>query len=356
MSKAAKLPTKKTAARAQAVKKASKKIEVKPLPEATPESVRDAVNAVVKDGVQILGTAKAEKVRTFPTGSIQLDEALGVWGWPLGRIVEIFGPESSGKTTIALHAVAECQRVGGVAAFIDMEHAFDPVYAKAIGVDLDSLLFTQPMSAEEGLQTMERCILSGARLVVVDSVAALTPKAELDGEIGDSHVGLQARLMGQTLRKVTGAASASGCTVIFINQLRHKIGVLFGSPETTPGGNALKYYASIRLDVRRREQTKDTGGELSGNLVRTKVVKNKVAPPFREAMIEITWGVGIDRASDILQSGVTHGVITRGGSTYSWEGGRIGVGRIAASEAIRADEKLADNLSRAIRKSAKGGI
>ena len=281
-----------------------------------------------KGSIMKLGDSGANmNIETTPTGSISLDIALGLGGVPKGRVIEIYGPESSGKTTVALHMVAEVQKRGGIAGFIDAEHALDPVYAKNIGVDIDNLYISQPDNGEQGLEITETMVRSGAvDIVIVDSVAALVPKAEIDGEMGDSHVGLQARLMSQALRKLTGIISKSNCSVIFINQLREKVGIMFGNPETTTGGRALKFYSSVRLDVRRVEAIKQ-GGEVVGNHVRVKVFKNKIAPPFREAEFDIMFGQGISREGDIIDLAVKDNVIEKSGAWYAYNGSKIGQGR-----------------------------
>ena len=280
-----------------------------------------------KGSVMRLGEESRAALEVIPTGAISLDIALGIGGFPRGRVVEIYGPESSGKTTVALHAVANAQRAGGIVAFIDAEHALDPDYAKALGVDTDALLVSQPDSGEQALEIADMLIRSGALdLIVIDSVAALVPRAEIEGEMGDSHVGLQARLMSQALRKMTGALNNSGTTMIFINQLREKIGVMFGSPETTSGGRALKFYSSVRLDVRRIETLKD-GTDMVGNRTRVKVVKNKVAPPFKQAEFDIMYGKGISREGGLIDVGVEAGIVRKAGAWYTYEGDQLGQGK-----------------------------
>ena len=289
------------------------------------------------------------KVETIPTGSISLDIALGQGGLPKGRIIEIYGPESSGKTTVALHCVAETQKRGGIAGFIDAEHALDPVYAKNIGVDIDNLYISQPDSGEQALEITETMVRSGAvDIIVVDSVAALVPKAEIEGDMGDSHVGLQARLMSQALRKLTSAISRSNCIVIFINQLREKIGVMFGNPETTTGGRALKFYASVRLDVRRIEAIKQQG-EVIGNRTRIKVVKNKVAPPFKEAEFDIMFGKGISKEGDVLDLASNLDIIQKSGAWYAYQGDKIGQGRENAKAYLAEHPDVMENVTKLIR-------
>ncbi|MEE1305870.1 MAG: recombinase RecA [Agathobacter sp.] len=303
-----------------------------------------------KGSVMKLGDNSAHmNVETIPTGSLSLDIALGLGGLPKGRIIEIYGPESSGKTTVALHCVAEAQKRGGIAGFIDAEHALDPVYAKKIGVDIDNLYISQPDSGEQALEITETMVRSGAvDIVVVDSVAALVPKAEIEGDMGDSHVGLQARLMSQALRKLTAVISKSNCVVIFINQLREKVGVMFGNPETTTGGRALKFYSSVRLDVRRVESLKQAG-EITGNHVRVKVVKNKVAPPFKEAEFDIMFGEGISKEGDILDLATNLGVISKSGAWYAYEGEKIGQGRENAKIYLKENEDFCAMLDSIVR-------
>ena len=303
-----------------------------------------------KGSVMKLGDNSANmNVETVPTGSLSLDIALGLGGLPKGRIVEVYGPESSGKTTVALHCVAEVQKRGGIAGFIDAEHALDPVYARNIGVDIDNLYISQPDCGEQALEITETMVRSGAvDIVVVDSVAALVPKAEIDGDMGDSHVGLQARRMSQALRKLTAVISKSNCIVIFINQLREKVGVMFGNPETTTGGRALKFYSSVRLDVRRTESLKQ-GGEIVGNHVRVKVVKNKIAPPFREAEFDIMFGQGISREGDVLDLAVNAGIVNKSGAWYAYEGDKIGQGRENAKTYIHENPAFFDMLEAKVR-------
>ena len=303
-----------------------------------------------KGSVMKLGDNSANmNVETVPTGSLSLDIALGLGGLPKGRIVEVYGPESSGKTTVALHCVAEVQKRGGIAGFIDAEHALDPVYVRNIGVDIDNLYISQPDCGEQALEITETMVRSGAvDIVVVDSVAALVPKAEIDGDMGDSHVGLQARLMSQALRKLTAVISKSNCIVIFINQLREKVGVMFGNPETTTGGRALKFYSSVRLDVRRTESLKQ-GGEIVGNHVRVKVVKNKIAPPFREAEFDIMFGQGISREGDVLDLAVNAGIVNKSGAWYAYEGDKIGQGRENAKTYIHENPAFFDMLEAKVR-------
>ncbi len=301
-----------------------------------------------KGAIMRLGENAGMEIKSVPTGSLSLDVALGIGGVPKGRIIEIFGPESSGKTTLALHIVAEVQKAGGEAAFIDAEHALDPVYARALGVDTDSLLVSQPDYGEQALEITEALVRSGAvEVVVVDSVAALVPKNEIDGDMGDSHVGLHARLMSQALRKLSGAIAKSSCIVIFINQLREKVGVVYGNPETTTGGRALKFYASVRLDVRKSEQIKN-GTEIVGNHVKVKVVKNKVAPPFRTAEFDILYGKGISKESEIIELGIACGVIDKSGSWLSYNGEKLGQGKDRVRGILEENTALAEELSEKI--------
>jgi recombination protein RecA len=302
-----------------------------------------------KGSVMRLGERTAAPIEVIPTGSIALDVALGIGGLPRGRVIEIYGPESSGKTTVALHAVANAQAAGGVAAFIDAEHALDPEYARALGVDTDSLLVSQPDTGEQALEIADMLIRSGALdIIVIDSVAALVPRAEIEGEMGDSHVGLQARLMSQALRKITGALNNSGTTAIFINQLREKIGVMFGSPETTTGGRALKFYSSVRLDVRRIETLKD-GTDAVGNRTRVKVVKNKVAPPFKQAEFDIVYGHGISREGSLIDVGVEQAIIKKSGAWYTYDGDQLGQGKENVRNFLRDNPDLADEIEKRIK-------
>jgi recombination protein RecA len=304
-----------------------------------------------KGSVMRLGERAYAPIEVIPTGSIALDVALGIGGLPRGRVIEVYGPESSGKTTVALHAVANAQAAGGVAAFIDAEHALDPEYARALGVDTDALLVSQPDTGEQALEIADMLIRSGALdVIVIDSVAALVPRAEIEGEMGDSHVGLQARLMSQALRKITGALSNSGTTAIFINQLREKIGVMFGSPETTTGGRALKFYASVRLDVRRIETLKD-GTEAVGNRTRVKVVKNKVAPPFKQAEFDIVYGQGISREGSLIDVGVEQGLIKKSGAWYTYQSDQLGQGKENVRSFLRDNPDLADEIEKKIKES-----
>ncbi len=309
-----------------------------------------------KGSVMRLGDDIRPPIAVIPTGSIALDVALGIGGLPRGRVVEIYGPESSGKTTVALHAVANAQRAGGIAAFIDAEHALDPDYAKKLGVDTDQLLVSQPDTGEQALEIADMLVRSGAiDILVIDSVAALVPRAEIEGEMGDSHVGLQARLMSQALRKMTGALNGTGTTAIFINQLREKIGVMFGSPETTTGGKALKFYASIRIDVRRIETLKD-GTEAIGNRTRAKVVKNKMAPPFKQAEFDIVYGQGISREGSLIDMGVEHGFVRKSGAWYTYEGDQLGQGKENARAFLRDNPELADDIERRIKEKLGIGV
>ncbi|AXI39773.1 MAG: recombinase RecA [Bacillaceae bacterium] len=304
-----------------------------------------------KGSIMKLGEQAERKVSTVPSGSLALDAALGVGGYPRGRIIEIYGPESSGKTTVALHAIAEVQALGGQAAFIDAEHALDPVYAQNLGVNIDELLLSQPDTGEQALEIAEALVRSGAvDIIVIDSVAALVPKAEIEGEMGDAHVGLQARLMSQALRKLSGAISKSKTIAIFINQIREKVGVMFGNPETTPGGRALKFYSSVRLEVRRAEQLKQ-GNDMVGNKTKIKVVKNKVAPPFRTAEVDIMYGEGISKEGEIIDLGTELDIIQKSGSWYSYQEERLGQGRENAKQFLRENPDIRDAIQQEIRKA-----
>ncbi|SHI51601.1 recombinase RecA [Pseudozobellia thermophila] len=305
-----------------------------------------------KGAVMKMGDSVVEDVEVIPSGSLGLDIALGVGGYPRGRIIEIYGPESSGKTTLTLHAMAEAQKQGGIAAFIDAEHAFDRFYAQKLGVDIDNLIISQPDNGEQALEIADNLIRSGAiDIVVIDSVAALTPKSEIEGEMGDSKMGLHARLMSQALRKLTGSISKTNCTVIFINQLREKIGVMFGNPETTTGGNALKFYASVRLDIRRSTQIKDTDGGIQGNKTRVKVVKNKVAPPFRTTEFDIMYGEGISKVGEIIDLGVQYEIIKKSGSWFSYGDTKLGQGRDAVKSLLLDNPELLEELDGKIREA-----
>ena len=302
-----------------------------------------------KGSIMKLGDNQMEAIEATSTGSLGLDIALGVGGVPRGRVIEIFGPESSGKTTLTLHIVAEAQKKGGTCAFVDAEHALDPIYAKKLGVNIDELLVSQPDTGEQALEIVDTLVRSGAiDVVVVDSVAALTPKAEIDGDMGDSHMGLQARLMSQALRKLTGSISRTNCTVIFINQIRQKIGVMFGNPETTTGGNALKFYASVRLDIRRIGAIKDKE-EITGNLTKVKVVKNKVAPPFRTVEFDIMYGEGISKLGELIDLGVKAGIVDKSGSWFSYGDQRIGQGKENSKQFLKDNPKIADEIEKKIR-------
>jgi len=307
-----------------------------------------------KGAVMKLGETPTESIESISTGSITLDIALGIGGVPKGRVIEIYGPESSGKTTLATHIIAEAQKKGGVAAFIDAEHAFDKFYAKKLGVDVDNLLIAQPDNGEQALEIADNLIRSGAiDVIVIDSVAALVPKAEIEGEMGDSKMGLQARLMSQALRKLTGTIAKTGCCCIFINQLREKIGVMFGNPETTTGGNALKFYASVRLDIRRTSQIKDAD-EVSGNRVKVKIVKNKVAPPFRIAEFDIMFGQGISKVGEIIDLGVDFNIVKKAGSWFSYGETKLGQGRDAVKQLLLDNPELADEIEKKIREEVTG--
>ena len=319
--------------------------------EALETAIKQLEKQYGKGTVMKLGQAPALNVEAISTGSISLDSALGIGGVPKGRIVEIYGPESSGKTTVALHIIASAQKAGGEAAFIDVEHALDPVYAKALGVDIDSLLVSQPDTGEQALEITEALVCSGAiDVIVVDSVAAMVPKAEIEGLMGDTHVGLQARLMSQALRKLTGVISKTNCVAVFINQLREKVGVMYGNPEVTPGGRALKFYSSVRLDVRKQEQLKQ-GGEVIGNHTKVKVVKNKVAPPFREAEFDIMYGQGISKESELLDIAVKLDIVDKSGAWFSYNGERLGQGRDNVKELLRSNTALCDEIEAKVREN-----
>ena len=322
------------------------------------QALQAAMSKIEKDfgkgSIMMMGSQKVEQVEVIPTGSLMLNHALGVGGYPKGRIIEIYGPESSGKTTLAIHAIAEAQKAGGIAAIIDAEHAFDRFYAEKLGVDVENLLISQPDNGEQALEIADQLIRSAAiDIVVIDSVAALTPKAEIEGDMGDNKVGLQARLMSQALRKVTSTISKTNTTCIFINQLREKIGVMFGNPETTTGGNALKLYSSVRLDIRRVTSIKD-GDEVIGNQVRVKVVKNKVAPPFRKAEFEIMFGEGISRVGEILDLGIQYNIVKKSGSWFSYNDSKLAQGRDSAKQILRDNPELCDEIAEKINKAMNG--
>ncbi|MBQ0739587.1 recombinase RecA [Aquimarina celericrescens] len=307
-----------------------------------------------KGTVMKMGDSAVQEVDVIPTGSLGLDLALGVGGYPRGRVIEIYGPESSGKTTLTLHAIAQAQKAGGIAAFIDAEHAFDRFYAEKLGVDIENLIISQPDNGEQALEIADNLIRSGAiDIIVIDSVAALTPKSEIEGEMGDSKMGLHARLMSQALRKLTSSISKTNCTVIFINQLREKIGVMFGNPETTTGGNALKFYASVRLDIRRSTQIKDSNSEVQGNKTRVKVVKNKVAPPFRTAEFDIMYGEGISKTGEIIDVGVDYEIIKKSGSWFSYQDTKLGQGRDAVKALLNDNPELMEELEEKIKEAIK---
>lgn len=317
------------------------------------KALEDAFKSIEKQfgkgSIMRLGDKVNEACEVVPTGSISLDMALGVGGYPKGRIIEIYGPESSGKTTFALHAIAEAQKQGGIAAFIDAEHALDPRYAFALGVDVDNLIVSQPDTGEQALEICDHLIRSGAiAIIVIDSVAALVPKVEIDGDMGDSHIGLQARLMSQAMRKLSGAISKTNCVAIFINQIREKVGVMFGSPETTSGGRALKFYSTIRLDIRRVEQIKQ-GDQAIGNLTRIKVVKNKVAPPFKSCDIDLIYGKGVSKEAELLDLGVKYDIVEKSGSWFSYEGEKLGQGRENVKEYLRNNPNLCEEIHTKIR-------
>ena len=307
-----------------------------------------------KGTVMKMGDSEVEKVEAISSGSLTLDGALGVGGYPKGRVIEIYGPESSGKTTLTLHAIAECQKAGGIAAFIDAEHAFDRFYAENLGVNIDELIISQPDNGEQALEIADNLIRSGAiDIIVIDSVAALTPRSEIEGEMGDSKMGLHARLMSQALRKLTSNISKTNCTVMFINQLREKIGVMFGNPETTTGGNALKFYASVRLDIRRSTQIKDTNGNVLGNKTRVKVVKNKVAPPFKVSEFDIMYGKGISKMGEIIDLGVAHEIIDKSGSWFSYGETKLGQGRDSVKSILKDNPELSDEIEAKIVEAIK---
>ena len=307
-----------------------------------------------KGTVMKMGDSEVEKVEAISSGSLTLDGALGVGGYPKGRVIEIYGPESSGKTTLTLHAIAECQKAGGIAAFIDAEHAFDRFYAENLGVNIDELIISQPDNGEQALEITDNLIRSGAiDIIVIDSVAALTPRSEIEGEMGDSKMGLHARLMSQALRKLTSNISKTNCTVMFINQLREKIGVMFGNPETTTGGNALKFYASVRLDIRRSTQIKDTNGNVLGNKTRVKVVKNKVAPPFKLSEFDIMYGKGISKMGEIIDLGVAHEIIDKSGSWFSYGETKLGQGRDSVKSILKDNPELSDEIEAKIVEAIK---
>ena len=307
-----------------------------------------------KGTVMKMGDSEVEKVEAISSGSLTLDGALGVGGYPKGRVIEIYGPESSGKTTLTLHAIAECQKAGGIAAFIDAEHAFDRFYAQNLGINIDELIISQPDNGEQALEIADNLIRSGAiDIIVIDSVAALTPRSEIEGEMGDSKMGLHARLMSQALRKLTSNISKTNCTVMFINQLREKIGVMFGNPETTTGGNALKFYASVRLDIRRSTQIKDTNGNVLGNKTRVKVVKNKVAPPFKVSEFDIMYGKGISKMGEIIDLGVAHEIIDKSGSWFSYGETKLGQGRDSVKSILKDNPELSDEIEAKIVEAIK---
>ena len=322
-------------------------------------ALESAISRIEKDfgkgSVMKLGESERMQVEVIPTGCLNLDFALGVGGLPKGRIIEIYGPESSGKTTLALHTVAECQKAGGIAAFIDAEHALDPIYAKALGVDIDNLYVAQPDNGEQALDICEALVRSGAiDIVVIDSVAALVPKAEIEGDMGDSHVGLQARLMSQALRKLAGVISKTNAVAIFINQLREKVGVMYGNPEVTTGGKALKFYASVRIDIRKSESIKD-GSEVVGNRVKIKVVKNKVAPPFKSCVVDMMYGQGISRAGEVLDRAAEQDIIVKSGAWYSYKGQRIGQGRDNARKYLEDNPEIFDEIEKILREEFLNG-